>query len=75
MFKLQDKPGRLKFALELDNLSAALHADKGDTKGQVRKLSEIVIEISTKNNLPTFRSKCSANNYEADGETNLESTH
>jgi hypothetical protein len=72
-FKLKSRHDRLGFALELYNLSSAWHADEGDTKGQVRKLSEIVSRFSTENNLPSFarRSKRFSSNYRGDGETNL----
>ena len=48
---------RLEFARELYNLSSALHADEGDTEGQVEKLKDILVQISAKNQLTAFSSR------------------
>lgn len=57
-FELANVRGRLKFTLELYNLPSALHADEDEkgTRGQVNKLTDIVIQISTRNHLLTITS-------------------
>ncbi|KAF8274660.1 hypothetical protein EI94DRAFT_473523 [Lactarius quietus] len=53
-FKLEGASDRLIFALELYNLSSAVHANEVDTRAEVEKLSVIVNQFSVQNNLSVF---------------------
>jgi hypothetical protein len=56
-FKLENATERMRFALELYNFSSTLHANEGDTVGQVKKLKDLVNQYSCTNNLQQFTNK------------------
>jgi hypothetical protein len=56
-FKLENATERMRFALELYNFSSTLHANEGDTVGQVKKLKDLVNQYSCSNNLQQFTNK------------------